>query len=169
MSIPDTSGHSLWDFDSSFERPLRCLTARAAHGVMACCLRPPKSPSRKLQVTWRKSPIVGDDVLIERYKIPPHLLFYSEVNGARSTLISCNDETGDYDGLAETPPDGWDEVRDPFTGANKDWKKRRENHRRANSDRDKTSENKLRAKNVPWRSPEGNTEWSLSEMNAICK
>ena len=129
VSLSDTCGHSLSELSSetSFERPLRCFIARAASSSKAGCLRSPNSPSRGLQVSWKKSPIIGQDILCERYKIPPHMLFYSEANGAAHNrgvtypLMKCTDETGEYNGLPTPPPDGWDEVRQPFAGANDDW------------------------------------------------
>ena len=172
MSIPDTSGHSLWDFDSSFERPLRCLAARAAHGVMACCLRSPKSPSRKLNVTWRTSPIVGDDVLVERYKVPPHMLFYSEDNGAASQHRSWKryqDEMGDYKAPPIPPPEGQDEARVPFRGANTDWEQHKEDHKRSVHKRYTHTHETLETENYPWRTPEGDTEYSVKEMEKLCK
>ena len=112
-----------------------------------------------------KSPIVGDDVMIERYQVPPHLLFYSEINGAGHNkgytypLERYKGEVGKkYYGLpTHATIDGWDEVRQPFVGANLDWEQHRESERRANKPRHTKSENELESENYPWRSTDGDT------------
>ena len=131
-----------------------------------------------------RSPIVGDDVMIERYQIPPHLLFYSEINGTghnRKYTYDLErykddavwnwgaDVSERYYGLpTHAIIDGWDEVRQPWVG-NMDWEQRRESERRANNSRHKMSLDELESENYPWRTTDGDNTWSISEVNNLCK
>ena len=77
----NSSMHDLWDFDSTFDRPMRHLASRAApKSRQASCIR--SGPSRNLTVSWHPSSIACDNnVLIERYKLPQEMFYYSTVNG----------------------------------------------------------------------------------------
>ena len=124
-------------------------------------------------MSWKKSRIIGQDVICERYKIPPHMLFYSEANGVAHNrgmtypLMKCTDETGSYNGLPTLPPDGWDEVRQPFAGANTNWERIRHKDSRRNRSRKSKSHAELMSFNTPWRTPEGDTQYSIAEMDRI--
>ena len=102
---------------------------------------------------------------------PPHMLFYSEVNGAGHNkgytyrLVQYEDEVGRYYGLPNPPQPGWDEDRQPFVGADYDWEQSRENGRRANKSRKEHSMEELVSCNKPWRTPEGDCTFTVKEMD----
>ena len=83
-SIPSSASSSweeLYDFESTFDRPLRHFATRSAPSSgLASCLKNCKRPrrSRRLHVSWRTSPVsfkgVKDDILTERYLLSPDML-----------------------------------------------------------------------------------------------
>ncbi len=97
------------------------------------------------------------------------MLLYSEINGGPQATKEYHDEMGDYNGLDSPPPDGEDQVREPFSGANKDWEEYRRLQSRAVHKRKPRSDHTLRTTNYPWRTPEGDMEYTLKEMETICK
>ena len=84
-------------------------------------------------------------------------------------MVKCYDENGSYYGLPTLPPDGWDEVRQPFAGTNYDWEQDRYCNSRANRSRKSKPQALLQSVNSPWRIPEGDTKYSIKEMDIIRK
>ena len=96
------------------------------------------------------------------------MCFYSAIHGAKSELVWKSDELDDayygrYKGLDVIPPDGWDEVRVPFTGHQHDWKQYREGCLRSNNARKQKSHDEIQCENTPWRTPEGDCEYSIKK------
>ena len=83
-------------------------------------------------------------------------------------MTRCEDDDGtSYYGLPTPPPDGWDEVRQPFLGTNYDWERYRRRHSRRKSSRNTTPQAVLMLVNKPWRTPEGNCRYSIEEIDEI--
>ena len=79
-----------------------------------------------------------------------------------------NEEDGEsYYGLPTLPPEGWDEVRQPFIGHECNLEaERNRNGRNTNTDgRRAYTPSELKRRCKPYRSTTGDRTWSLGEMD----